>query len=239
MGYVEGFVAAVPTANKQAYIDHATKAAGYFKEYGVTRMVECWGDDVPHGKVTDFYGAVNAKEDETVIFSWFEYPSKQVRDDAMKRMMDDPRMQEMGDMPFDGKRMIYAGFATVFDKSNGNGDMGYVDGFLLAVPDANKQAYIDMAASMIDLFFDHGATRMAENWGDDVPDGEVTWYRRAVKAKEGETVLFSWIEWPSKDVRDKGQQAVMNDPRMQTMPKDMPFDGMRMMWGGFVPVLDS
>ncbi|GHC63827.1 hypothetical protein GCM10010136_05420 [Limoniibacter endophyticus] len=231
-------MAAVPTSNKDAYIAHATKAAGFFKEYGVTRMVECWGDDVPHGKVTDFYDAVKAEENETIIFSWFEYPSKQARDAAMKQMMEDPRMQELSDMPFDGKRMIYGGFAPIFDKPAANGGMGYVDGFLLAVPEKNKQAYIDMAATAAQVFYDHGATRMVENWGDDVPDGEVTWYRRAVKAEEGESVLFSWIEWPSKEVRDKGQQAVMQDERMKDMPQEMPFDGMRMMWGGFKPVLD-
>ena len=76
MTYIEGFVLAVPTANKDEYRKHASEAAPLFKDFGVTRMVENWGDDVPKGKVTDFQGAVQAKDDETVVFSWFEYPDR-------------------------------------------------------------------------------------------------------------------------------------------------------------------
>ncbi len=116
MKYTEGFVAAVPLANKEAYRKHAAEAAPIFKEFGATRVVECWGDDVPDGKVTDFRGAVKAKDDEVVVFSWIEFPSKDVRDSAMKKMMEDPRMKDMGPtMPFDGKRMIYGGFSTLLD----------------------------------------------------------------------------------------------------------------------------
>ncbi|OVZ55501.1 RNA signal recognition particle [Pigmentiphaga sp. NML080357] len=116
MKYVEGFVAAVPAANKELYRKHAADAAPLFKEFGVTRMVECWGDDVPEGKLTDFRRAVQAKDDEVVVFSWFEYPSKEVRDAAVQKMMTDPRMQAMGEtMPFDGKRMIIGGFVPLLD----------------------------------------------------------------------------------------------------------------------------
>jgi uncharacterized protein YbaA (DUF1428 family) len=116
MKYVDGFVAAVPAANKEIYRQHAAEAAPLFKEFGATRMVECWGDDVPDGKITDFRGAVKAKDDEIVVFSWIEYPSKEVRDAANEKMMNDPRMKEMGDkMPFDGKRMIFGGFAPILD----------------------------------------------------------------------------------------------------------------------------
>ena len=116
MKYVEGFVCAVPAANKQAYIEHATLASALLKEFGVSRMVECWGDDVREGTVTDFRGAVKAKDDEVVVFSWFEYPSKEVRDTAMHKMMNDPRMKDMTvDMPFDGKRMIFGGFVPILD----------------------------------------------------------------------------------------------------------------------------
>jgi uncharacterized protein YbaA (DUF1428 family) len=116
MRYVEGFVAAVPAANKGSYRKHAAEAAPLFKEFGATRMVECWGDDVPDGKLTDFRRAVQAKDDEVVVFSWIEYPSKAVRDAANARIMSDPRMKAMGDtMPFDGKRMIFGGFAPILD----------------------------------------------------------------------------------------------------------------------------
>ncbi len=116
MKYVEGFVVAVPAANKEVYRQHAAEAAPLFKEFGATRMVECWGDDVPDGQITDFRGAVKAKDDEVVVFSWIEYPSKEVRDAANEKIMADPRMKAMGDtMPFDAKRMIFGGFAPILD----------------------------------------------------------------------------------------------------------------------------
>jgi uncharacterized protein YbaA (DUF1428 family) len=114
MAYIDGFVAAVPAANKDTYLEHARQALPLFKEYGALRMVECWGDDVPDGKVTDFRGAVKAKTDEVVVFSWIEWPSKAVRDAGMKRMMEDASMKDMA-MPFDGQRMIYGGFRPILD----------------------------------------------------------------------------------------------------------------------------
>jgi len=114
MPYIEGFVAAVPTANRDTYIEHAREAAEYFKKFGATRVVECWGDDVPKGEVTDFHKAVQAKDDESVIFSWVEYPDKATRDAANKKMSEDSEMREM-EMPFDGKRMFFGGFEQVLD----------------------------------------------------------------------------------------------------------------------------
>jgi uncharacterized protein YbaA (DUF1428 family) len=92
----------------------AAMAVPIFKEQGAIRQVECWGDDVPDGKVTDFKRAVNAEPGETVVFAWIEWPSKAARDDSMKKTMSDPRMK-MDDMPFDGKRMIYGGFEVMLD----------------------------------------------------------------------------------------------------------------------------
>lgn len=112
--YVDGFVAAVPTANKEAYLQHAAAAAVVFKDHGAVSLVECWGDDVPHGKLTDFHRAVQAKEDETVVFSWVTWASKEARDAGWQKIMADPRMQpETNPMPFDGKRLIYGGFQSL------------------------------------------------------------------------------------------------------------------------------
>lgn len=115
MKYVDGFVVAVPADKKEAYRDFAAQAATLFREFGASRLVECWGDDVPAGKLTDFHMAVKAEAHEVVVFSWIEYPSKEVRDTAMQKMMNDPRMAALGEMPFDGKRMIYGGFAPIVD----------------------------------------------------------------------------------------------------------------------------
>jgi uncharacterized protein YbaA (DUF1428 family) len=238
MSYVEGFVLAVPTDKQEEYRRHAAQAVAIFKEFGVTRHVEAWGDDVPDGKVTDFRKAVQAKEGEDIVFSWFEYPSKEARDSANQKMMSDPRMEEMGkSVPFDGQRMIFSGFAPIVEEGEG-GAMGYTDGFVAPVRTENKEAYRAMAARAAPIFREHGATRVVEAWGDDVSEGKVTDFFRAVKAEEGENVVFSWIEWPSKEARVEGWGKVMADERMKP-PETMPFDGKRMFWGGFQPILDA
>ena len=118
MSYIDGLVIAVPKTNKEQFIEHAKKIHSVFAELGATRIQECWGDDVPDGKVTDFKRAVQAKPDEAVVFSWVEWPNKNTRDAAMSKMNDlmktDPRVSsDSNPMPFDGKRMIFGGFAPV------------------------------------------------------------------------------------------------------------------------------
>lgn len=116
MSYVDGCVFAVPTANRDKFKQHAESAAVIFKENGALSIVECWGDDVPDGKLTDFRGAVKAVEGEIVVFSWIEYPSREVRDRVNQEAMKDPRLAGMEkQMPFDGKRMIFGGFMPILD----------------------------------------------------------------------------------------------------------------------------
>lgn len=238
MAYIDGFVVAVPAANKEIYRKHANEALLIIKEFGATRMVEAWGDEVPDGKLTDFKGAVKAEPDEVVVFSWFEYPDRKARDAANAKMMSDPRMKTMGEsMPFDGKRMIYGGFDALVDKGEG-GAAGYVDGVLIAVPQDRKTDFHNHAAELAALFTDHGARRVVDAWGDDVPDGKVTDFKGAVKAKDGETVVFGWVEWTSKAARDEAWGKIRQDARMNN-GAPMPFDGQRMVYGGFATLLDA
>ena len=116
MNCIVGFVAAVPNANRERYIAHATRAAEVFKDLGALHVVECWGDDVPEGTLTSFPMAVKRGSDETVVFAWIVWPSKAMRDAGMEKAMNDPRLQSDAEpMPFDGKRMIYGGFEVVVD----------------------------------------------------------------------------------------------------------------------------
>ena len=117
MEYIEGLVAAVPTSNKEQFIQHARDTGAIFKEHGAVRLVECWGDDVPDGQVTSFPMAVKCKPDETVVFSWIVWPSREARDKGMEGVMNDPRMTEdENPMPFDGKRLIFGGFQVILDE---------------------------------------------------------------------------------------------------------------------------
>ena len=235
MTYVQGFVLPVPADKKEAYRKAAADFSPIAKEFGATRQVEAWGDDVPDGKVTDFKRSVKATPDEAIVFSWIEYPSKEVADKAHERIMTDPRMKDM-QMPFNGKRMIVAGFTPILDEGKG-GKPGYVDGFVAAVPDGNKDAYLKMATKSAALFKEFGALRVVETWADSVPDGKVTDYKGAVKATEDEKIVYSWIEWPSKQVRDESWKKMMKDERMKD--QQMPFDGKRMIYGGFSTILDA
>jgi uncharacterized protein YbaA (DUF1428 family) len=236
MTYFEGFVVPVPEGNKDAFAKHALDLAPALRECGVRRQLEAWGTDVPEGKLTDFRKAVDAKPDENVVFAWFEYPNRQARDAANERMMSDSRMMEMSsDVPFDGKRMIFGGFEAVVEEGSSGG--GYVDGIVVPVRTDRRDEYARLAGQNAKVFREFGATRVIETLGDDVPHGQATDFYRAVKAEDGETIAFSFIEWPDKAARDQAWDKIMKDERMQH-GGDL-FDGKRMFWGGFDVVVDT
>jgi len=237
MTYFDGFVAPVPEANRDAYRKHAAGFAALLDDFGIERQVEAWQDDVPEGKVTDFRKAVNAGDGEAIVLSWFEYPSKQVRQSAHEKIRNDPRMKQMAEsMPFDGKRMIISGFDALVEQGEPGG--AYADGFVVPVPNANRDAYRQLAEKAAGIFREYGATRVVEAWGDDVIEGKLTDFRRAVKQEQDENVVFSFIEWPDKQTRDEAWKKIMEDERMKP-EGDMPFVGKRMFWGGFEKILDT
>ncbi len=117
--------------------------------------------------------------------------------------------------------------------------MSYIDGFVLAVPTDKKDIYKKVALDASKVFKDHGALKVVEAWGDDVPEGKLTSFPLAVKLEPNETVVFSWIVWPDRATRDKGMKKSEDDPRMQMAPDAMPFDGKRMIFGGFETLIDE
>ena len=243
MSYIEGFVIAVPTANKDRFIAHANLGDSVFLEHGATRVVETWQENVGKGHTTDFFGAVDAREDESVVFSWIEWPDKakrQAMSNRMEELMEnDERFSpEKNPMPFDGKRMIHGGFTPIFERGEPTPG-AYVQGFIVAVPADNREKYRAMAEAVWPMFQEFGALRTFEAWQDDVPEGNQTDFFRAVKAEKGENVVFSIIEWPSREVCDSAHEKMQKDERMQP-PADleMPFDGKRMVWGGFKPIVE-
>lgn len=237
MSYFQGFLIPVPTARKDDYLKMCADAATIFADYGATRIVECWGDDVPDGKTTDMKRAVQAKDDETIVFSWIEWPDRATCDAGAEKMQADERMKNPpDDMPFDGKRMIYAGFDAVFDSDTG-GAFGCIDGVVAAVPDDRRQAFVDHCERTAALFKEKGALRIVDGWGANVPDGKVTDFKRAVQAEEGETVIFGWLEWPDKPTRDAGMASLYDDPRMQN--DRQPWNGPTAIFGGFTPIFDT
>lgn len=240
MTYYDGFVAAVPSANKDKFLDHARKMDAAFLKHGAIRAVECWGDDLAHGKVTDFYRAVAATEDESVVFSWIEWPDKVTRDKAFGTMMDptnpDPAMDPAtNSMPFDGQRMIFGGFEPLVTEGDHTA-VPYVQGFIVPVPTAKREAYTTMAAEAWGMFESYGALAVLEAWGTDVPRGKLTDFYRGVNATEEESVVFSYMIWPSKEVC---QDAAKKMESEMQMPEgfEMPFDMARMVYAGFEPIL--
>lgn len=232
--YMQGFIVPVPADKQEAYKDVAERFWPIVHDNGAIEHVETWEADVSDGKQTDFRRAVALKDGEKVVFAWVAWPDKATCDAGSAKMMEDPRMQEFGgEMPFDGKRMVYGGFEPILEKGTPTG--GYVDGFIAPVPNAKREEYIAMAEKAAAVFMDHGAVRDLEAWGVDVPYGEVTSFPRSVEAEDGESVVFSFVEWPDEQARNQGWAKLMEDERMKDM--QMPFDGKRMFYGGFTPIV--
>ncbi|HEX6783934.1 MAG TPA: DUF1428 domain-containing protein [Sphingomicrobium sp.] len=236
MTYFQGFIVPVPEGNRNAYTKHAHDFAAALRECGVQRQLEAWGADLPEGKLTDFRKSVDATPGETAVFAWFEFPDRKTRDAANEAMMNSSEMEEMSkDVPFDAKRMIYGGFDAVVEEGKPGGT--FVDGIVVPVPENKREEYARLAGKNAKVFIEFGATRVIETLGDDVPHGKVTDFYRAVKAEDGETIAFSFIEWPDKAARDEAWQKIMQDERMQH--GGGLFDGKRMFWGGFEVVIDT
>lgn len=241
MAYIDGFLVPVPVANQEAYRKMAADFVPMFKEFGGTRVVECWGDDVPAGQVTDMHRAVKATGDETVVFSWIEYPDRATRDAAGIKMRSDPRMKDMNpaEMPFDGMRMIYGGFQPLIDEGV-SGGATYMEGSVAPAVETMKAVYQEHATRVAAALLKLGALHVVEAWGDDVPDGKVTDFKGSVNGQPGEAIVFSFIEWPSKAVRDAAWPQIMSDPSLAPPQTDVPaVDNQRRIFGGFVPIVDA
>jgi uncharacterized protein YbaA (DUF1428 family) len=236
MPYFQGFVIPVKAASRKAYLDLASRAAPVFAEHGALRTVECWDDDVTPGERTDLRRAVRAEEGERIVFSWVWWPDKATCAAAAETMMADDRLKPDGALPFDGARMIYAGFEAIVGTPDGR-PFGYVDAVVASVPGSERSALVAHAERMDRLFRENGALRLVDGWGVDARPGKTTDFLRAVAAGPGDTVVFGWIEWPDKATRDAGRAEMMADPRMRKIAP--PWHGPTAIFGGFVPILDT
>ena len=240
MSYIDGLVFAIPTANRSEFIGYAKRSDSFLEGY--TRIVYGWEDELLEGQLTDFRKSVQAKTDESIVFVWVEWPDKATRNFEHRNMQT--RLETEANFineipPFNGRRMISGGFETIIDfettTHNKKKDitMSYIDGFLFAVKSENKEAFIDYANRANSLI--EGCTRVVYALEDDLQDGQVTDFRKAVQAKDDEAVVFGWEEWLDKEARNKGHELMAE--RMEsheTLSKEMPpFDELRMVFGGF------
>lgn len=237
MAYVDGFVLAVPNANKEAYRKLASDASVVFQKHGAIGFVENWGVNVPQGKVNCLNSAVMRKPDETVMYSWIVWPDKAARDAGNAAVMVDPDLGGPGmQMPFDGMRMIYGGFEQLF--GDALAAPGIIDGTVVPVKAASRAAYTEAAGKLAEMFCEHGAISVVDCWGDDVPEGKVNSFHTAVLREPDEAIVFSWINWKDQEVQQKAWEAIMKDPRMeQHNPKSVGADMGRMIFGSFEPLV--
>lgn len=236
MTYYNAFLAAVPTDAQDRYRDFVAGEWPRFRRHGAIRQCDAWGADLPPGEHTDFQRAVQARADETVAFGWIEWPDRATADAAWAAIMgsDDPSPA----LPFDGQRMIWGGFAPEVADGTDRGGR-YVQGYVIPVPAANRARFAPLARQVwTEQFCPLGALGNHENWGVDVPRGKITDFHRAVDAQEGEEIVVSWTTWPDRATCDAAV-AQMRAAMEHTPPPDMPFDGKRMIWGGFSVIFDS
>lgn len=235
MSYYSGFLAAVPTENKHAFIRHARHTATAFKDHGLVNALECWGVDVPDGRLTSMIKAVDCHKDETVIFAFYHWPEKQVYRDAVATSMKDTRLDpSKNHMSFDRERVLWGNFTPLFEIGRQQ-EGGVYDAFLLPIPKTLRDEYLEFAKSGDAIFLEHGANWCVECWEDDIPRDASYNFHKAVAKTDGEIVVLSWVQWPSKEAREAGNAKLYNDNRLS--PQACPFDMSRMIFGSFEPVL--
>ncbi|GAA0309592.1 DUF1428 domain-containing protein [Rhodovulum strictum] len=237
MTCITSFIAAVPTANRDAFIRHAALAAEAFHDHGLASALEGWGEDMQAGDGPSFHGSVLATADETVVFSFYRWPDTATQDAAMRTAMADPRIDPATNpMPFDGKRVIWGHFEPVLELGAPQPG-GFFDGFVIPVPRTARAEFEAFGRFCDPIFMEHGAVWIAECWETHVPDGKLTDFRRAVAARPDEAIVFSWVQWPDRAARDAGNARIYADPRFDA--RTCPFDMTRMIVGGFVPVVQT
>jgi uncharacterized protein YbaA (DUF1428 family) len=235
MAYISGFLAAVPTANKQAFIHHTLQTASAFRDHGLSSALEAWGTDVPDGDATSMIKALSLKDDETAIFAFYRWPDLETYRAATLSSMQDPRLDpNQNEMPFDVERVHWGNFTPLLELG-AQKEGGYFDAFILPIPKAAKAEYLEFAKFGDAIFLEHGANWCVECWEDDIPADARFNFHKAVAKKDDEAIVFCWAQWPSKAARDAGNDKIHHDPRFTA--ESCPFDMSRMIFGGFERVM--
>ncbi|RRH71479.1 DUF1428 domain-containing protein [Falsigemmobacter faecalis] len=238
MNCYTGSLIAVPLTSRAAYLELSRASWPLIRKQGARRIVEAWGVDIPKGKINDLPGAVQATEEEAVAFSFVEWPDAATAATAWEAMAADPAMAALPEMPFDGSRMIMGTFEAILTAGTDRG-MGWLQGFVLAVPESAKARYTALARRVWEEEFrPNGCLGTVETWGRDVPHGQKTDFWRATLARPGEVPLFSWTAWADRETCDAATSA-MSSGNGEERYGEMPFDPQRMIWGGFEVIYDS